>query len=116
MSSPTCGGDGGFVHQNLLNKCLGCSRFVLTLRFDTREEAIQADRIVAWDGMFQISARGYASGFHHVSNLGDLNLIPDLAPTAQLLSDDDDGGKKMNYELGLFGFGLDQLRLHLIGL
>ncbi|KAL6129014.1 hypothetical protein ACLB2K_072367 [Fragaria x ananassa] len=54
MSSPTCGGDGGFVHQNPLNK-----------------------------------------GFHHISDLGDLNLIPDLAPTAPLLSDDDDGEEEM---------------------
>ncbi|KAL6211560.1 hypothetical protein ACLB2K_016784 [Fragaria x ananassa] len=95
MSSPTCGGDGGFVHQNLLNKGLGCSLFVLALGFDTREEAIQANRIVARDGTFQISARGHAPGFHHISDHGDLNLIQDLAPTAPLLSDVDDGGVEL---------------------
>ncbi|KAL6186366.1 hypothetical protein ACLB2K_042486 [Fragaria x ananassa] len=95
MSISTCGGDGGFVHQNLPNKGLGCSLFVLALRFDTREEAIQADRIVAQDGMFQVSASGHAPGFQHIFDLGDLNLIPDLALTAPLLSDGDDGGEEM---------------------
>ncbi|KAL6190163.1 hypothetical protein ACLB2K_036562 [Fragaria x ananassa] len=97
MSSPTCGGDDDFVHQNLLNKCLGCSRFVLAFGFDTREEAIQADRIVARVGMFQISARGHAPGFH--SDLGEdggvVALIPDLVPTAPLLYDGDDGMEEM---------------------
>ena len=125
MSSPTCGGDGSFVHQNLLNKGLGCSLFVHAFGFDTREEAIQADRIVAWDGMgtlkrigalggglfgggwepsiqifaSQISARGQAPGIHHISAVGEdggaLALIPNLVLTAPSLSDGDDGGEKM---------------------
>ena len=50
---------------------------------------------MARDETFQISARGHALGFHHISDLGDLNMISNLALTAPLLSDGDNGEEEM---------------------
>ncbi|KAL6213836.1 hypothetical protein ACLB2K_013275 [Fragaria x ananassa] len=64
-----------------------------------REEAIQADRIVARDGLGMLKRIGRLGGFHHLFVVGEddgvVVLIPELHLTESLLSDGDDGGEEM---------------------